>query len=362
MSSQRAAHFARYADRFNAEATPASEGAAAKVGRRRMVNRRWFALCSLVLVAWLPLSLLGQDTAGDMPSGVSRLDSVTLRSSDRYAFKSKSVDQTFLIDVVRVGSPFNPSPDPRRLPVVFVTDGNAFSQLVAGIAIAGSATVVPAMYIVGIGYHFDPSLSDREVAIEVIARRTRDLLPGNVSKEFTDGLDLFQQSFGVPRPDYMNPGGADAFLKFIDGELKPFIGAKYPVDVQDATLVGHSFGGVFALYVLFTSPTSFGRYIVVSPTAGVNGDLLFRLEAALGEISARLFMAVGGVQDNTQVTQRMDAQIRAHRRSRLEYSFQLFPDETHNSIMPVAVMRGLRQVLDPPGPPRFGPPPAGGRP
>src|SRR3546814_19712655 len=47
-------------------------------------------------------------------------------------------------------------------------------------------------------------------------------------------------------------GGADDFLAFIEHELKPLIAQRYPVDARRQILFGHSYGGLFTLYTLFT--------------------------------------------------------------------------------------------------------------
>ena len=98
---------------------------------------------------------------------------------------------------------------------------------------------------------------------------------------------------GQTWPEDARLGGADVFLSFIDDELKPFIAARYPANVDDAALVGHSLGGLFTLHVLFTSPESFDRYIALSPAANYGDGVLFREERALGETDARVFVGLG---------------------------------------------------------------------
>ena len=173
-----------------------------------------------------------------------------------------------------------------------------------------------------------------------------------------------KQTFGQPYPESAPARRAGAFLAFIDTELKPFIAARYPANVEDSTLVGGSLGGLFTLHVLFTSPNSFSRYIAFSPSQG-GGDknlkALLAEEAALGEIrDKRLFLGLAGSDnpDALDVTPRLDASIRAHARPGLRYTYKTFPDESHASLAPVALWVGLRAVFDPP--PLFTVPSAGG--
>ena len=69
--------------------------------------------------------------------------------------------------------------------------------------------------------------------------------------------------------------GAKDFLRFINEEVKPFVYSKYKTDKNDETLFGHSLGGLFSLYTLFTSPDSFDRYLIASPSImWANKDIL----------------------------------------------------------------------------------------
>jgi uncharacterized protein len=169
--------------------------------------------------------------------------------------------------------------------------------------------------------------------------------------DWFDELRTFmEQTSGVPYPESELPGGADSFLAFIQEELKPFIANRYPVDSADTTLVGNSLGGLFALYALFTSPHSFERYVAISPAVQTNKEFLFDLEAAMGDVPVRLFMAAAEWEDGNYLASvmRMADQIQARSRPSFKYTFELFFGETHSSVAPVAFTRGLRTVFDPP--------------
>jgi uncharacterized protein len=49
----------------------------------------------------------------------------------------------------------------------------------------------------------------------------------------------------VPGDDYS--GGADRFLAFMEEELIPYVEGKYRADRTDRGLLGHSYGGLFAI-------------------------------------------------------------------------------------------------------------------
>lgn len=192
-----------------------------------------------------------QDQADD-------LGRATLTATRRYALKSRAVDQTFIINVAR---PAHRVPDAQRLPVVYVLDGDGAFGVAAQAArmMQMEAGGLPPMLIAGIGYRYSlPRLAMAEHG----AWRTRDFSPSlDVASRARTHAALREAGFSA-EVDY---GGASAFLTFINDELKPFIAEQYAADPNDQTLVGMSLGGLFALHAMFNSPTSFKRYVVLSP-------------------------------------------------------------------------------------------------
>lgn len=88
--------------------------------------------------------------------------------------------------------------------------------------------------------------------------RTRDLTPVTS----TDTANNFPTA-----------GGADNFLAFITQELIPHIEANYRT-APYRVLVGHSFGGLFAVHALLKQPQSFNAYVSISPSLWWNGGAL----------------------------------------------------------------------------------------
>lgn len=122
-------------------------------------------------------------------------------------------------------------------PMLYMLDGNGqFPVAVNGYRSENG----PAPLIVAIGYPTDVSYSTE--------LRTRDYTPPAEGDAFAKG------------------GQSEDFYQFIEQELKPWVNAKYAVDTSRQTLAGHSFGGLFTLYVLFNHPQSFQRYVAASPS------------------------------------------------------------------------------------------------
>lgn len=61
-------------------------------------------------------------------------------------------------------------------------------------------------------------------------------------------------------------GGAGLFLELIDTQVKPKVRSLVDANGEE-WIWGHSYGGLFALHVLFTRPESFDAYIVGDPSA-----------------------------------------------------------------------------------------------
>ncbi len=66
-------------------------------------------------------------------------------------------------------------------------------------------------------------------------------------------------------------GGADNFLKFLTGELIPFVNDNYRT-TSFKSIIGFSASGQFVLYALLDQPEAFDTYIACSPAISFNMD------------------------------------------------------------------------------------------
>ncbi len=117
-----------------------------------------------------------------------------------------------------------------------------------------------------------------------------------------------------------------------------------------------SLGGMFVMHTLLTAPTTFQRYLAGSPALYWGERRMFEAEAALAatakDLPARLFMSVGALEEAHDVDCRMvsnlyemDARLRQRAYPGLDMTFQVFPDETHVSVYPAALARGLTTLF-----------------
>ena len=280
------------------------------------------------------------------PSTEARDPTVTavpLANSFRHPLHSDVIGQEFLIDVVL---PYVPTDEP--MPVVYVTDGNSMLPIIANSArllqIGGE---LPPLIIVGIGYATTASS-------EVLALRTRDLTP-TLDTAYVERA----RTGPMPLPQNIVPGGAAKFLDFIEQEVKPLIAANYPAKTDDATLVGDSLGGLFTLYALFNRTDDYQRYIAGSPSLWWDGKSLFDDETAYAareeDLNAKLFLSVGALEENSAApedfakmvsnTRSMGNLLEDRAYPNLTMTVHEFDGETHLSVIPATLSRGLREVF-----------------
>lgn len=95
--------------------------------------------------------------------------------------------------------------------------------------------------------------------------QTMDLRQRDLTQVADPGLLPRANFEGIVTPSILS-GGAGKFLDFVREELIPFIDARHPTDRSDRTYAGHSLGGLFGCYTLFTHPDTFNRYVIGSPS------------------------------------------------------------------------------------------------
>lgn len=150
-------------------------------------------------------------------------------------------------------------------------------------------------------------------------------------------------------------GGGGAFEAFLLQDLRPFIEARYPVDPRSSVLFGHSMGAVFAANVFANRPESFAGYVIGSFVEPRDPGVVDRVAAAArGAGGQRVFLAVGGAEDETTEEKRGMRKgfadlAAAFRRggSRVAVEARSYPRENHLSYYPNLTIDGLRFVLPP---------------
>jgi len=258
--------------------------------------------------------------------GHKRVGAVELDRSDRYLIHSAQVRDLFRVDVLR---PLGYSQSEQSYPVVYVTDSNYLLMSAAATYLAQATGEYPKMIIVGIGWDV-PSIT---------RIRVRDLLPP------CNEAYLLRQSMAKSEC-----GHAKNFSAFIEKELQPFILENYRAK-DDSTLVGYSYGGVFALYTLFNHTDLFDRYLIGSASMNWDDGYVFRAEESYAknhsDLDKTVYFSAGSLEVEGEVpnTELMVERLRKRKYPGLQLSTEVLRDETHMTSINSFVMRGLRYVF-----------------
>jgi predicted alpha/beta superfamily hydrolase len=265
----------------------------------------------------------------------------------QYDIPSRVTGRTY-----RVWISVPPKSDPTvAYPVVYVFDGNEYFDVATRLMtrMSNSKGGAAPGIIVGIGYPLDDDKG------ELNRQRFFELTP-SVSKSAGQ----------IPSPD-IKTGGGDAFLQAVDQEIKPFVEARYKVDKTKQILFGHSLGGLTALRQLFRRPEAFSAYVISSPSIWWNDKEVLADEAAFsrraraGELHIRILVTSAGDEQYrgedpkllaaaAQARMVDNASELAERLSKLDPKNMpvvrtIFAGETHISVSPIALDRGLRFAL-----------------
>lgn len=224
---------------------------------------------------------------------------------------------------------------------------------------ASSDARYPVLYLLDADYSFPIAqtivkhLSERErvrpmivvaIACDGCDRYTSDAYRRNRTRDYTP---VFSPSGGYSPGFQKVSGGGPKFLQFIREELIPRIDRDYRTMPGLRGIVGHSYGGLFATWVLLTAPDTFSRYIIVSPSLWYADRFIFTLPQKAAR--ARVYMAVGATEGNSEHDMVKDLERMAKllgRRSSLDVHHEVFASENHDSVFPTALSHGIRFVFE----------------
>lgn len=290
---------------------------------------------------------------------IEKHQDVLLAGSEVWLVRPRGID-----DILRVCVTPNriPSAD-ERAGLVIATDAElSAGTLISTLRSCAVGLDLPLLYGVSVGYPLDANPP-------FMLRRNRELTTSWPAFEpVTPAL--------LGMPGVARTGGADAFLAFLADELRPALAEAFPIDTDDATLTGQSFGGLFVLYALLHRPDAFRRYLAVSPSLWWNGRALLDAAARIVESRpapvARLYMCVGELEHRARFSQQFSAPVpedvrevlrailgnidfpgdmftmeqilRRWRSDQFSVESHVYPEEGHETIMGAALSRGLRRL------------------
>lgn len=141
---------------------------------------------------------------------------------------------------------------------------------------------------------------------------------------------------------------ADDFVKFFQEELIPFVENNYRTSKKDRTLLGHSLGGHFTLYMMLSAPETFENYIACAPA--VSGEIMeYEEEFAANhdDFPVTLFLASGENDHLTIAVKRFAEKFKSRDYPSLEFAELYTINGNHGTVAPSAYIEGLRFTMDP---------------
>lgn len=242
---------------------------------------------------------------------------------------------------IMMSTPTEPAPK-GGYPVIYVLDANwMFGTTLDAVRRIASRPDVNEAVVVGIGYM---------PGVKLDSARMRDLTPAFA---------------GAPE----GAGGAAAFLGFIETQIKPHVQNKFTIDTRRESLIGHSFGGLFALHTLLSKPATFDTYVIASPSVWFGEKALDALKpgffdmVSAGDDRPSVLLTVGEyeqsadpdfpppdlkmLQSRHQVDNAKAYQAYLRSSGLTDTQFEFIEKEDHFTVVPAAISRGIRFALRP---------------
>jgi len=283
------------------------------------------------------------------------VDRVTIHHTQVLDLRSERADAAFQLWIAEPVPGIMPlPPGPRH--VLYVLDANLFF----GTAVETTRLMsqlygeLPPLIVVGIAYDTDRPAVQAEL-------RARDFTPTADS-----GFERMARSLpGAPEPtlpEGRRLGRAAHMLDFLTEEVVPLVRERYEVAERASALFGSSLGGLFTLHALLERPEAFDAYLAVSPAIWWDDAWLLRREEELAagrdDLQAKLFLAVGGNEERPEIPAlapfRMVSNVEvfadrlaSRRYPSLELTRFVPEGESHTTVVPTALTRGLRYVFPP---------------
>jgi len=268
----------------------------------------------------------------------------SIASSRIHTLKPHSTDHTHTISVALPASYLS---KPKKLyPTIYLLDANFHFGMVADMTRHMTLDEdFPETLVVGLGY--PPRGSLQSTFDRAFLLRSRDLTPSRdpaAEKMLSKWLKLKS----------VKTGGAQSMLSFLKSQVIPLIESRYRSDSSRRVLVGHSFGGLFALYALFMDHRLFKGYVAANPSLWYSDGEVFRYEAEYAShhksLPVKLFLAAGELEEDwkyqmTSTLIRFAGRVRDRRYRALSLTTLVIPNCAHCASTAPAYGAGLHAIL-----------------
>ncbi|MEI6507302.1 MAG: alpha/beta hydrolase-fold protein [Bacteroidota bacterium] len=215
-----------------------------------------------------------------------------------------------------------------KYPVLVLLDGETYFHSATGVIhFLAMNKLIPEMIVVAL-----PNID-----------RTKDLTPSH--SDIGPNNEIMKNILSTS-------GGGDKFLGFISNELMPIIDKNYRTD-SIKTLVGHSFGGLFAINSLLQNNKCFKAYVAIDPPLWWDSSLLInklKNETDSDKLFGQFLFLTSSKETN--IVQQRTSQVNFYTElstkhyTSLKSQFQTFDDENHASVMLVSLNAGLKYIFN----------------
>jgi len=223
---------------------------------------------------------------------------------------------------------------------LYYLDGWWLSELVLGsYAVLSVTENVEDIILVGIS--IDGNVLDWNI------QRTYDFTPSKYEMPIEQKVGIGEDAITL---DSITTGGGSIFINFLETKVLSFIDNRFSNIEKKRGFIGHSFGGLFGVYIMKNRPEIFTDFIIISPSLWWNNYELLNEESFHSFNQHRgpkkVHLSYGAnesawiVRSNTK----MDGIINKLGKDQLDYQFVAYQKSNHNSVLPRAIYDGLKHL------------------
>ena len=235
---------------------------------------------------------------------------------------------------------YQENPD-RHYPVLYVTDADYGFPIVRQISrrLNGGSRKLDDFILVGLSY---------AVGEDSMNSRRRDYTPSPAG------------AHDAP-PDAVH-GESNSYISYLRDAVFPFVAARYRTNENRRMFLGHSYGGLLGLDILFSASEMFSGYIIGSPSIWYDKNVMEGVERKFAgnhqDLKASVYMYVGEYEDmrpgDPRYAKRYNMVSDARRMERilssrsypsLHIKLDVLNDEDHQSVAPRGFTKGLQFLL-----------------
>lgn len=280
---------------------------------------------------------------------MTNTQALTIPYSETHRLKSKINNFEYELFVAL---PANYHSKQNSYPVIFTTDPNFIFPILLG-ATKSLDSLIPHAIIIGIGHanfdfkELDKKTHDRNRDIN----RARDFLPWNLmtqeNSEFTKYFPNIDSELTEAMIKYS--GHASDFIDFIKSEVLPFVDKTYRT-TSKRTLIGHSFGGVLASWIMIHHPQIFQNYLIISPILILQNYAMFTEISHISKtLAARIYLCAGSLEASYSSNKNFLIDLEKFQQQlslspNITAKVEIFEDEYHASVVPFGISKGLRFI------------------